>query len=75
MEPLGKVPVIEEMQYTFNHPKNHEIATLFLDKVNQSITLTEDIKKIFISDESETKVELLGETFIQITEELYKYYQ
>ena len=52
-------------------------AKPFLKRVDQSITLTQKIDEVFMSEESiiEIEVEFLGDRFEQVSNELYGYYQ
>jgi hypothetical protein len=77
LNPLNKIQVIEDMKNTFNDPMNIEITKPFLERIDQSIDLTQKINEVFMSKEEilEMKVEFLGDTFMQVSNELYEYYQ
>jgi hypothetical protein len=78
LDPLNKLAVVDDMYSTFNDPMNGERVPPFLQKVDQSIALIQQINKIFIPQENVLESEVvptLGETFIQVSHELFDYYQ
>ena len=73
LNPLDKISIIESMKDTFNNPMNKEITQPFLNKVDKSLGLINQISVIFTSHDADS--ELIGDTFTQVNGELCEYYQ